>query len=195
MVECQLGSGAFGSCASLAPADGARTLTVRATDLAGNAEEQTVDFTYDATAPVVKLTAGPGEGSVVYTRGASFAFTATDLTAITRSCKLDGGAFGACTTATGHTLSGLGLGIHTFTLRVIDAAGHVTTVVRRFTVADKPTDTGTTPPPPPPVIVNPPITELLERSSTRRCRPTSTRSRSSRSTTAWWSSACPRARR
>jgi hypothetical protein len=161
LVECKIGNGAFGSCDALAPADGARTLTVRATDLAGNAAEDTVAFTYDASAPVVAITAGPGEGSVVYARGASFAFTATDLTAVARSCKLDGGAFGACTSATGHTLSGLGLGIHTFVLRVTDAAGHVTMVQRRFTVADRPTDTGGTttsssPPPPPPPPPTPP---------------------------------------
>jgi hypothetical protein len=61
---------------------------------------------------------------------------------VIRSCRLDGGAFAACTSATGHSLGGLNLGIHTFTLRVVDAAGNTMTVVRRFTVADKPATGG-----------------------------------------------------
>jgi len=73
----------------------------------------------------------------------AFTFTTSDLTAVTRSCKLDGGAFAACTSATGYSLSGLSLGIHTFTLRVVDAAGNTMTVVRRFTIADKPATSGT----------------------------------------------------
>ena len=145
---CRLDTGGFGSCVSLAPSEGAHSLTVRASDAAGNTTDVTRSFTYDSKAPVVKITGGPGEGTVVYVPSAAFTFTTSDLTAVTRSCKLDGGAFGPCTSATGHSLSGLGLGIHTFTLRVVDAAGHTTTAQRRFTVAVKPAD-GTPPPPPP----------------------------------------------
>jgi hypothetical protein len=140
--DCKLDSGAFGSCASLAPSDGAHTVTVRASDQAGNTSTEQRSFTYDTQAPVVHITSGPAEGTVVYSRSTAFTFTTSDLTAITRSCSLDDGAFGACTSATGQSLSGLSLGIHTFALRVVDAAGHTTTVQRRFTVADKPTDTG-----------------------------------------------------
>jgi hypothetical protein len=140
--DCKLDGGAFGSCASLAPTDGAHTVTVRASDLAGNTTEEQRSFTYDSHAPVVNITGGPGEGSVVYSRSTAFTFTTSDLTTVTRSCQLDGGAFGACTSATGESLSGLGLGIHTFTLRAVDAAGHTTTAQRRFTVADKPADSG-----------------------------------------------------
>ena len=140
--SCKLDSGAFGSCASLAPADGAHTVTVRASDAAGNTREEQRSFTYDSHVPVVTITGGPGEGTVVYARSTAFTFTTSDLTAVTRSCKLDGGAFAACTSATGHSLSGLSLGIHTFTLRAVDAAGNTMTVVRRFTVADKPATGG-----------------------------------------------------
>lgn len=142
--SCKLDSGAFGSCASLAPADGAHTVTVRASDAAGNTSEEQRSFTYDSHVPVVTITGGPGEGTVVYARSTAFTFTTGDLTAVSRSCKLDGGAFAACTSATGHSLSGLSLGIHTFTLRVVDAAGNTMTVVRRFTVADKPAGGGGT---------------------------------------------------
>ncbi len=143
-VDCKLDGGAFGSCASLAPSDGAHTVTVRASDAAGNASSAQRSFTYDSQAPVVNITGGPGEGTVVYTRSAAFTFTTSDLTSLTRSCQLDDGAFAACTSATGDSLGGLSLGIHTFTLRVVDAAGHVTTVQRRFAVANLPTDGGGT---------------------------------------------------
>jgi hypothetical protein len=49
VVQCQIDSGPFGNCASLAPSDGSHTLTVRATDLAGNAAQQAVPFTYGTT--------------------------------------------------------------------------------------------------------------------------------------------------
>jgi hypothetical protein len=141
-VDCKIDGGAFGSCSGLEPADGAHTLTVRASDAAGNTTEVTRSFTYDSHVPVVTITGGPGEGSVVYSHSTAFTFTTSDITPVTTSCKLDGGAFGACTSAGSESLSGLGLGIHTFTLRVVDSAGNTSTVVRRFTVADKPADGG-----------------------------------------------------
>jgi hypothetical protein len=119
-------------------------VTVRATDAAGNTTEEQRSFTYDSQAPVVNITDGPGEGTVVYSSSTAFTFTTSDLTAVTLSCRLDDGAFGACTSATGHSLSGLSLGIHTFTLQVVDAAGHTTSVQRRFAVADMPTAGGGT---------------------------------------------------
>jgi hypothetical protein len=140
--SCKLDSGAFGSCTSLAPSDGAHTVTVRASDAAGNTTDEQRSFTYDSHAPAVSITGGPGEGTVVYARTTAYTFTTSDLTAVTRTCQLDGGAIGPCTSATGHSLNGLSLGIHTFTLRVTDAAGNRTTAVRRFTVADKPAGTG-----------------------------------------------------
>jgi hypothetical protein len=117
-------------------------VTVRASDAAGNTTDEQRSFTYDSHAPAVSITGGPGEGTVVYARSTAYTFATSDLTAVTRTCQLDGGAIGPCTSATGHSLSGLSLGIHTFTLRVTDAAGNRTTAVRRFTVADKPVDTG-----------------------------------------------------
>jgi hypothetical protein len=136
--DCKIDSGSFGSCASLAPSDGAHTVTVRASDLAGNTTQEQRSFTYDTQAPVATITGGPAEGSVVYSHSTAFTFTTSDLTAVTTSCSLDDGAFGACTSATGQSLDGLSNGIHTFALRVVDAAGHATTVQRRFAVADLP---------------------------------------------------------
>jgi hypothetical protein len=140
-LDCKIDDGAFGSCTSLAPSDGAHTVTVRASDAAGNTTEETRSFTYDTQAPQVDITDGPAEGTVVYTRSAAFTFTTGDLTAVALSCALDDGAFGACTSATGQSLSDLSLGIHTFALRAVDAAGHTTTAQRRFAVADMPPST------------------------------------------------------
>jgi hypothetical protein len=136
--DCKIDGGAFGSCTSLAPSDGPHTVTVRASDAAGNTSQEQRSFTYDSQAPVVNITGGPDEGTVVYSHSTAFTFSTSDLTAVTSSCSLDDGAFGACTSATGQSLGGLSLGIHTFALRVVDAAGNTTTVQRRFAVADLP---------------------------------------------------------
>ena len=122
--------------------DGQYTVEIAVTDDVGNSATVTRAFTYDSQAPAVSITGGPGEGTVVYARSTAFAFATSDLTAVTISCDLDDGAFGACTSATGHNLDGLSLGIHTFTVRVVDAAGHTTTVQRRFAVADFPPGSG-----------------------------------------------------
>jgi hypothetical protein len=136
-VACRIDARAFRSCAALRAADGPHTLTVRAVDLAGNSVSRAVAFTYDATAPVVAITRGPAEGSVVYARSASFRFATRDLTAAKTSCKLDDGPYTRC--GGGRDLTGLALGIHAFFVRAVDAAGHVTEVRRRFTVSELPT--------------------------------------------------------
>ena len=138
VVQCRIDTGAFGSCASLAPADGSHTLTVRATDLAGNTSEDALTFTYDATAPTVTITEGPAEDAVIQSSSTTFRFTVADLTTVTRTCKVDDGAFTVCTASDRHDLSGLGVGVHTFTVRAVDAAGNVTEVERTFAVTAPP---------------------------------------------------------
>ena len=145
VVQCRIDTGAFGSCASLAPADGSHTLTVRATDLAGNQATDSSPFTYDTTAPVVTITDGPAEDAVIQSSSPTFRFTVGDISAVTRTCKVDDGDFGPCTAADRHDLSGLDEGVHTFTVRAVDAAQNATEVERRFAVTEPPstpTDTG-----------------------------------------------------
>ncbi|GGL80530.1 hypothetical protein GCM10010840_17960 [Deinococcus aerolatus] len=48
--------GAFGDTSTLPKTDGVHTLTVRATDKAGNTGSATSTFTYDGTAPIVQIT-------------------------------------------------------------------------------------------------------------------------------------------
>jgi hypothetical protein len=74
----------------------------------------------DVTPPATHFTAGP-VGSTTAT-SATIAFQANDGLA-TYECSLDGGAFDPCTSP--YSVSGLGLGIHTFHVRASDPAGNV----------------------------------------------------------------------
>jgi hypothetical protein len=69
----------------------------------------------------------------------TFGFTASDVgTDIATTCKVDQGEFGACSGADSHAIDNLNPGIHRFTLRVEDEAGHVTQVERLFVTDDPP---------------------------------------------------------
>jgi hypothetical protein len=120
------------------PADGNYTVELRAEDAVGNVATVTRTFTLDTVNPQLQITGGPAEGGVVQSRAASFNFTSSDANGVTLSCKLDGAAFGSCSGADSHGLSGLSLGLHTFAVRAVDGAGNTTTVQRTFTVEDPP---------------------------------------------------------
>jgi hypothetical protein len=82
----------------------------------------------DATPPETTL----GNGAVAGT-SASFAFSSDDPSA-RFECRLDGGAFTACTSPA--SLAGLTAGAHTFAVRAVDAAGNAdgTPATRSFTI-------------------------------------------------------------
>lgn len=104
---------------------------------------RTRTFTLDRTSPVSSFTAGPANLSTITTATTAFEFTATDATAVTFACSLDGAAAAACTSPA--SLAGLANGTHTFAVTPTDAAGNVgATISRAFTVAV-----------PPPVIPGP----------------------------------------
>jgi hypothetical protein len=73
----------------------------------------------------------------VYEPATAFDFTASDASPITHTCSVDGGPFAPCTAAGRHELTGLSLGIHAITVRVVDAAGNATEAGRRFVVATR----------------------------------------------------------
>ncbi len=140
------GVGVFASCASpFAPAlgEGPVALEVKVTDNVGNTKTLARGFTVDRTVPAAAFTDGPGEGAEVSTTSVEISFEASDTSPLARACKVDGGGFGACSSATSHALSGLAVGSHSLTVRVTDAAGNVKTITRSFAVKAPPTGTST----------------------------------------------------
>ncbi|HEY0986961.1 MAG TPA: Ig-like domain-containing protein, partial [Kofleriaceae bacterium] len=134
--ECALDDGAFAACTSpstVAVTDGNRRYSVRAVDAAGNRDPSPASATWsvDSTAPETAISAGPAASS---TTGASvtFEFGSPD-SPVTFECKLDAGAFAACTSPVSFTLTD---GMHTFTVRAKDQTGQVdpSPVTRTWTV-------------------------------------------------------------
>jgi hypothetical protein len=124
--QCRVDSGSWGSCTSpwttTALADGAHSVSVRAADVAGNtdASPATRSFTVDTSAPNTTIDSAPpalSPGS-----SATVAFSAGESGA-TFACRIDGGAWAACTSP--KTYTGLGLAQHTVDVRATDAAGNV----------------------------------------------------------------------
>ena len=122
--ECALDGGAYASCSSPSTynnlAEGTHSLAVRATDLAGNAEQTPVTYgwTIDITPPQTVIDSAPS--SLVNTADATFAFSANE--SATFECALDGGAFAGCTSPL--TYNGLAEGAHSFAVRATDLAGN-----------------------------------------------------------------------
>jgi hypothetical protein len=92
----------------------------------------------DTTAPDTTITSGPS-GSTDQT-AASFSFTATEAGS-TFQCRLDSGAWSACSSPTAY--SGLALGAHKFDVRATDAAGNTdaTPASRSWTITTPPDTT------------------------------------------------------
>ncbi len=103
--------------------DGSHTLTVTATDAAGNTGSDTESFVVDTTAPNAVIATGPS-GSILFD-DAEFTFSAPDDAAATFECRLDGteASFAACDSPEAY--SGFAEGSHTFSVRAIDVAGNV----------------------------------------------------------------------
>jgi RNA polymerase sigma factor (sigma-70 family) len=80
----------------------------------------TVTTPKDTTAPSVSFTAGPAEATADPT--ATFAFAANE-SQVSFSCRLDAGAWQACSSP--RTVQGVGLGPHTFSVRAADKAGNL----------------------------------------------------------------------
>jgi Bacterial Ig domain/Right handed beta helix region/Bacterial Ig-like domain len=154
---CRVDTGAYAACASpwTTPAlsAGDHSISVRATDSAGNTETTpaTQSFTIDTTAPTTTITSAPP--AQTDSGDASVAFTVNE-TGATSDCRLDGGAWSPCTSPFGAT--GLKAGTHTVGVRSVDVAGNVESpgASASWTVGD---GGGSGPPPP---ADAPPTTEL-----------------------------------
>lgn len=133
--ECDIGDGnGFQPCGTtidLSPlGDGPHTITVQTTDAAGNVRDQTIHIVIDRSTPTITpgtITVAPGTATVT--------FSAADATSpVTVNCRLDGGPYGACTTAGSDTVSGLAAGVHSIDVLVVDAAGNRNVFTATFTV-------------------------------------------------------------
>jgi hypothetical protein len=130
--ECRLDGSTWAPCASpqdySALADGSHTFEVRAADATGNvdltpaARTWTVDTAPppDTTPPDTTITAAPPASTQA--TAASFSFSATEPGS-SFECRLDGGAWAACSSPKEH--AGLAVGPHTFDVRGADVAGNV----------------------------------------------------------------------
>nr|HEX4317278.1 Ig-like domain-containing protein [Kofleriaceae bacterium] len=148
-VACEVDAGGFAACTSPVTtaklADGSHTVTVRGTDEVGNIGTAAATFVVDTSAPTVTITSHPSNPS--NSTSGTFAFTSNDPSS-TLKCKLDGGAFAACSSP--DTVTGLADGSHTFTVQATDTAGNAGTAAFTWTVdTTPPTVTFTASPPDP----------------------------------------------
>jgi hypothetical protein len=131
--QCQLDGAGFSPCSSPQAysglADGSHTFQVLATDAAGNTDASPASFTWtvDTAAPNTTITANPP--ALTNSASASFSFTSTE--AGTFECRLDAGAFAACTSPRSYTA--LADGSHTFSVRAVDTAGNVDATPATYT--------------------------------------------------------------
>ena len=145
--ECSLDGAAYAACTSPLTtamlAEGPHTFSVRAKDTVGNvdATPASITWTIDTTAPDTTISSGPSGVSGSAT--GQFGFTSPDNTA-TFECKLDDGAFTACTSP--FSTGALSEGQHTFSVRAKDAAGNVdaTPATRTWTIDATAPDTAIT---------------------------------------------------
>ena len=102
------------------PADDTYTVRVRAVDDAANTETPSSrSFTIDRAAPQTTIDSNPP--SQTSSTSASFDFS-SDEGSSTFECRIDGGAWSACTSPKSYT--SLTDGSHTFDVRATDAAGN-----------------------------------------------------------------------
>jgi DNA-binding beta-propeller fold protein YncE len=121
------------------------------------------------TPPETTITSGPSGGISSFT--ATFAFTSSE-SGSTFECRVDGGAFSACTSP--HTTLTLGAGAHTFYARAIDQAGSTdpTAATRSFTVqvATQPPPGGGEPDPQPKPKPEPTVTAACKSAQASRTK-------------------------
>ncbi|MFM8560630.1 MAG: Ig-like domain-containing protein [Solirubrobacterales bacterium] len=133
--ECQLDGGSWTACTSpfteSGLTDGSHIFKVRQIDSLGNVgTARTSSWTVDTTAPssAPSLGSGPAEGSSVTDTTPTFEFSGAPA-GESYQCRIDGGAWAACTSP--FTLPELALGSHSFEARLVDAAGNTGPVTRR----------------------------------------------------------------
>jgi hypothetical protein len=124
--RCRLDGGGFSICTSPKTytdlGEGTHTFSVKAVDEAGNQSTVTsYTWTIDLTNPVVTIDPASEPHDPTNQTSANFVFT-SNKEGSTFQCRLDGGAFSACTSPKGY--SNLADGRHTFGVKATDLLGH-----------------------------------------------------------------------
>jgi hypothetical protein len=125
---CRLDAGSYAACANPATfsglADGSHTVTVEATDAAGNVSGPSASrtWTVDTTPPPKPGITGPNSNSP--STAATFTFSDTEA-GVTYVCNLDGSAYGSCSNPKTFTL--LSPGTHEVDVEAVDTVGNVST--------------------------------------------------------------------
>ena len=144
--ECRLDAGPWQSCSSTktysALTEGPHTFEARAVDAAGNVDStpSARTWTVDATPPDTRVTGGPESTTSSTSVSIQFKTVAVEKNA-TFECRLDGGAWQACTSPRAY--ANLADAAYVFEVRASDPVGNVdTTPARRtWTVDTVPPDT------------------------------------------------------
>jgi Big-like domain-containing protein/putative glycosyl hydrolase len=135
--QCQLDGAGFSPCSSpqrTPPlANGQHRFTVVATDGAGNASPPASrTWTVDSTAPAIRLSSGPTDGSTSADPTPTFRF-ASSKPGSHFVCRLDSRGFSPCSSP--HALGPLRDGAHVFGVRTVDPAGNTSNTLEvDFTV-------------------------------------------------------------
>jgi hypothetical protein len=145
-LTCELDTGSVTPCSGnsydATVANGPHTLTVVATDLAGNTSTWTTNWTVNTAVPHVTITQAPA--ALTQQRSTNFVWTVDDASA-TVTCQLDSGTPFACSGNT--SLSNLADGTHTFTVTATNDASTtgsasytwtVDTTAPTITITDEP---------------------------------------------------------
>ena len=129
---CKLDTGAASSCTSpkvySGLTNGSHTVSITATDLAGNVDPTpaTRTWTVDTIPPDTTITSSPS--ALTTSTTASFSFSSTEPGGFT--CQLDGFAATSCTSPMSY--SGIPDGSHVFTVYATDLAGNVDPTPAQF---------------------------------------------------------------
>ena len=115
-------------------AEGSHSFEVRAIDVAGNVDQTPAAFDWeiDSKAPTTQIDTKPA--ALANSATANFTFSGNDGTGsgiASFECRIDSGAWAACTSPREYT--GLGEGSHSFEVKAIDQAGHVDATPASFT--------------------------------------------------------------
>ncbi|MBI5495958.1 MAG: hypothetical protein HY904_13115 [Deltaproteobacteria bacterium] len=123
--ECDLDGGGFSSCTSpvsyTSLAEGSHTFSVRATDPMAHVESPAATYTWmiDRTPADTVILTGPALDA--FASPVTFTFSSPDAAA-SFTCRMDGGAFAACTSGQSFTVSNTAS--HRFEVASVDAAGN-----------------------------------------------------------------------